>query len=66
MALPKEFLEYFWGKLRIFLVSTLSRSLEKGELSTSHKQATITLIEKKDKGKRFIKKWRRIYFSYQC
>ena len=58
--ITKEFLEYFWGKLGTFLVSTLNHSSEKGELSTSQKQAIITLIEKKDKDKRFIKNWRPI------
>ena len=34
-GITKEFLEYFWGKLGTFLVSTLNHSFEKGELSTS-------------------------------
>ena len=59
-GITKEFLEYFWGKLGTFLVSTLNHSFEKGELSTSQKQAIITLIEKKDKDKCFIKNWRPI------
>ena len=59
-GITKEFLEYFWGKLGTFLVSTLNHSFEKGELSASQKQAIITLIEKKDKDKRFIKNWRPI------
>ena len=60
MALQKNFSNNFWGKLGPFLVSTLNHSFEKGELSTSQKQAFITLIEKKDKDKRFIKNWRPI------
>ena len=56
----EEFLEYFWGKLGTFLVLTLNHSFEKGEVSTSQKQAIITLMEKKDKDKRFIKNWRPI------
>ena len=59
-GITKEFLEYFWGKLGTFLVSTLNHSFEKGELSASQKQAIITLIEKKDKDKRLIKNWRPI------
>ena len=59
-GITKEFLEYFWGKLGTFLVSTLNHSSEKGELSASQKQAIITLIEKKDKDKRLIKNWRPI------
>ena len=59
-GITKEFLEYFWGKLGTFLVLTLNHSFQKGELSTSQKQAIITLIEKKDKDKRLIKNWRPI------
>ena len=33
---------------------------EQGQLSTSQKQAMITLLEKKDKDRRFIKNWRPI------
>ena len=59
-GITKEFLEYFWEKLGTFLVSTPNHSFGKGELSTSQKQAIITLIEKKDKDKRLIKNWRPI------
>ena len=59
-GITKEFLEYFWGRLGTFLVSTLNHFFEIGELSTSQKQAIITLIEKKDKDKRFINNWRQI------
>ena len=59
-SITKEFLEYFWGKLGTFLVSTLSNPFEKGELSASQNQAIITLIEKKDKDKHLIKNWRPI------
>ena len=58
--ITKEFLKYFWGKLGTFLVLTLNHSFEKGQLSTSQKQAIISLIEKKDKDKPFIKNWRPI------
>ena len=56
----KEFLKYSGGKLGIFLLSTLNHSFENGELSISQKQAIITLIEKKDKDKRFIRNLRPI------
>ena len=59
-GITKEFLEYFWGRLGNLLVSTLNHSFQKSELSTSQKQAIITLIEKKDKDKPFIKNWRPI------
>ena len=35
---------------------------EQGQLSTSQKQAMNTLLEKKDKDRRFIKNWRPISF----
>ena len=38
----------------------LNTSFEVGQLSTSQRQAIITLIEKKDKDKRLIKNWRPI------
>ena len=57
-GITKEFLEYFWGKLGTFLVSTLNYSFEKGDLFTSQKQTIITLIEKKDRDKHFIENWK--------
>ena len=45
------------------LVETLNFSYENGELSTSQKQAVITLIQKKDKDTRLIKNWRPISLS---
>ena len=42
------------------LVKTLNYSYDEGELSSSQKQAVITLIEKKDKDKRYIRNWRPI------
>ena len=41
-------------------MEALNQSFEIGQLSTSQKQAIITLIEKKDKDKRYIKNWRPI------
>ena len=42
------------------MVDALNYSYEHGQLSTSQRQAVITLLEKKDKDKRFIKNWRPI------
>ena len=42
------------------LITALNTSFEVGPLSTSQRQAIITLIEKKDKNKGFIKNWRPI------
>ena len=42
------------------LIAALNESFTVGQLSTSRCQATITLIEKKGKDKRFLKNWRPI------
>ena len=42
------------------LVDALNFAHEQGQLSNSQKQAMITLLEKKDKDRRFIKNWRPI------
>ena len=42
------------------MVTTLNYCYDKGELSSSQKQAVIILIEKKDKDKRYIRNWRPI------
>ena len=59
-GLTKEFYVCFFNELGKLLVETLNFSHENGELSTSQKQAVITLIQKKDKDSRFIKHWRPI------
>ena len=56
----KEFYVCFLGDLGSILVKTLNYSYDEGELSSSQKQAVITLIEKKDKDKRYIRNWRPI------
>ena len=45
------------GKL---IFDSLNYAFEYGELSNSQKQAVITLVEKKEKDKRFVKNWRPI------
>ena len=44
------------------LIAALNESFTVGQLSTSQRQATITLIEKKAKDKRIIKNWKPISF----
>ena len=56
----KEFYVSFWGELGSFLVRTLNFCHEMDELTSSQRQAVISLIEKKDKDKRYIKNWRPI------
>ena len=50
----------FWKELKEIFVDSVSEAVEKGNLSTSQRQAIIKLIEKKDRDKRFIQNWRPI------
>ena len=59
-GLTVEFYEAFWESLGELLVDSLNCSFDKGELSSSQKQAIIALIEKKDKDKRKSFNWRPI------
>ena len=52
-----EFYLTFWPIIRKCLLNCLNFSHSHGQLSTSQKQAIITLLEKKDKDKRFLKNW---------
>ena len=55
-----EFYLAFWPLVGKCLVECLNFAHRHGKLSTSQKQAMITLLEKKDKDKRFLKNWRPI------
>ena len=59
-GLTKEFFVCFFGKVALLLIQSLNYSFTVRELSTSQKQAVITLIEKKGRNKRLVKNWRRI------
>ena len=59
-GLTKEFYVCFFGELRVLLLKSLNYSHLAGELSTSQKQAVVTLIEKKGRDKRLVKNWRLI------
>ena len=59
-GLTVEFYLAFWPLVEKCLVECLNFAHRHGELSTSQKQAMITLIEKKDKDKRLLKNWRLI------
>ena len=45
-GITKEFNETFWNKLKEIFVDSVSEAKEKGNLSTSQRQAIIKLIEK--------------------
>ena len=46
-GLTRDFYVCFWEEIGSCLVSTLNYSFEQGELTSSQKQAVITLIEKR-------------------
>ena len=54
-GLTKEFYLAFFGELGRRMVTTFNYSFSNGELSTSQKQAVITLIQKKVRDVRFVK-----------
>ena len=49
-----------FGEVTPLLVNSLNYSFKVVELSTSQKQAVITLIEEKGRDKRLVKSWRPI------
>ena len=59
-GLMKEFYVCFFGELGMLLLKSLNYSHLVGELSTSQKQAVLTLIKKKGRDKRLVKNWRPI------
>ena len=59
-GLTKEFYVCFWEDLGSLLVDTLNYAFQYRKLSTSQRQAVITLMEKKGRDKRLIKNWRPI------
>ena len=56
-GLTKEFYVCFFNEVSNTLITALNHSFTTGMLSTSQRQAVITLIEKKGKDKRFMKNW---------
>ena len=63
-GLTVEFYRAFWHVLGEFMVDSLNDSYNRGELSNSQKEAIITLIEKRDKDKRYIEL--ETNFANQC
>ncbi len=50
----------FWNIVGTFLVNVLNVGLQKGEMSSSQRQAVITLLEKEGKDRCKLKNWRPI------
>ena len=59
-GLTKEFYVCLFEEVGWLVCKTLNFSFDNGELSSSQKQAVITLIEKKDRDKRLVRNWRPI------
>ena len=59
-GLPIEFYTEFWQEIKYTLIETFNYSYQIGNLTTSQKQAVITLINKPDKEREFIENWRPI------
>ena len=55
-GLSKEFYLCFFDTIGSILMESLNYAFDKGELSLSQRQVVITLIEKKSRDKRFLKK----------
>ena len=58
--LTKEFYVCFFEEMASLLLKSFNHSYAVGELSTSQKQAVITLIEEKGRDKRLVKNWKPI------
>ena len=59
-GITREFYMAFFDLIKDLLMSSINYSWKVGELSTSQKQAVITLIEKKGKDKRYVQNRRPI------
>ena len=59
-GLMKEFYVCFFGELGMLPLKSLNYSHLVRELSTSQKQAVVTLIERKGRDQRLVKNWRPI------
>ena len=54
-GLSKELYVCFFDEINSYLIDSLNYSFQAGQLSTSQRQAMITLIEKKGEDKRYLK-----------
>ena len=64
-GLTKEVYMCFFNEVCNQLIAALNESFTVGQLSTSQRQATITLIEQKAKDQRFFKELE-TYLTYKC
>ena len=59
-GIPVEFYKTFWNSVGVFMTEVFNHSFELGQMSNSQKQAVVTLMDKKGKGRMFLENWRPI------
>lgn len=59
-GLGVEFYIYFWNDISDLMMACYNKIFDTGLLTKSQRQAIITLIDKKDKDRTYIKNWRPI------
>ena len=59
-GIPIEFYKIFWPLIGEFLIASFNKAFDNREMSSSQKQALITLIEKKGKDRNYLENWRLI------
>ena len=59
-GIPIEFYKIFWPLIGEFLIASFNEAFDNKEMSSSQKQALITLIEKKGKDRNYLENWRPI------
>ena len=60
MVFWQNFLKFFLGKLKFFILRAMNHAYEYGEMSLSLRQCIITCLSKGEKPRQFIKNWRPI------
>ena len=59
-GLTVEFYRYFWEDISDLFIACFEEIHNTGSMGFSHRQAVITLIDKKDKDRQYLKNWRPI------
>ena len=59
-GIPIEFYKTFWPLIGGFMVDSFNEAYDNKEMSSSQKQAIITLLENKGKDRNYLENWRPI------
>ena len=62
MALPLNFLIFFWKDICHFWLMSANEGFDKGLLSTTQKLGIISILPKEDKCREYLKNWTPISF----